>query len=196
MSANKDRYQREISFLSFMLFLITASLTGCTTGNQDSKPSGKVDSSAIDEYHADLDIAMTLRSIADAISVGEPLDTTDYNFEGVLTDGIGHPLYTDIQGMPGVWEVDVLSPTSAVIRNTYLGDLLPEDLQSYVTGSLGISAENIVSRIEPDHEDESETIVYDFGGGYLRFESRSAIAPNGLEGPYITIIASKKNPIK
>lgn len=196
MSVNFNNVLPAKSIIPVIILFLIVSATGCASGNQDYRPSVKADSSAIDEYHADLDIAMTLRSIVDAISVGEPLDTIDYNFEGVLTDGMGHPLYTDIQGMPGVWEVDVLSPTSAVIRNMYLGDLLPEDLQNYITGSLGISGQDIVSRMEAEHEDESETLVYDFGGGYLRFESRSAVAPNGLEGPYITIIASKKNPIK
>ncbi len=142
-----------------------------------------------DDYHADNDIAMTLRSITDALSVGEPLDTLDYNFEGVLTDGAGHPLYTDIQGTPGTWEVDVISPTSAVIRNIYLGDLLPEDLESYIASNLNLTQENIVESSDFDDDDETQLVVYNLGNCTLRIETRAAVAPNGLEGPLMRITA-------
>ena len=133
--------------------------------------------------------------ITDALRVGEPLDTLDYNFEGILTDGEGHPLYTDIQGTPGSWDVDVISPTTAVIRNVYLGDLLPDDLESYLASSLNLSPENIIETEEFDDDEETQLVVYDIDGVYLRIETRAAVAPNGLEGPLMSIIATKTPPL-
>lgn len=52
-------------------------------------------------FHADNDIAMTVRSLVDAVRVGETLLPADYDFVGVLTDGQGTPLYTDVDGAPG-----------------------------------------------------------------------------------------------
>ncbi len=186
-----------------VIFGISAGLFFIATGCRKSTSATTVaaDSTSLysEEYHADNDIAMTLRSITDALRVGEPLDTLDYNFEGVLTDGEGHPLYTDIQGSPGTWEVDVISPTTAVIRNIYLGDLLPDDLESYIAGSLNLTSDNIIESTEFDDDDEAQLVIYDFGGGYLRIETRAAVAPNGLEGPLMSIVAirnddpSKKN---
>jgi len=169
-------------------------MSGCRRSTATVQPAADSTSLYSDDYHADNDIAMTVRSITDAIRVGEPLDTLDYNFEGVLTDGEGHPLYTDIQGTPGTWEVDVLSPTTAVIRNVYLGDLLPDYLESYLAGSLDLSQENVIETTEFDDDDETQLVVYDFGGGYLRIETRAAVAANGLEGPLMSIVATKTPP--
>lgn len=175
--------------------ILAYSAIGChKSSHSDNSRASDSAYSYTDEYHADNDIAMTLRSITDALSVGEPLDTIDYNFEGVLTDGAGHPLYTDIQGTPGAWEVDVISPTSAVIRNIYLGDLLPDDLESYIAANLNLSAENIVESSDFEDDDETQLVVYDLGGCTLRIETRAAVAPNGLEGPLMRITAlSNKN---
>lgn len=115
---------------------IVMSLGSCGKGTAEKSAESDSAAGVAEEYHADNDIAMTVRSIADAICVGEPLDTVDYNFYGVLTDGQGHPLYTDLQGNPGNWDVDVLSPTTAVIRNVDLGDLLPDDLEIYLSSML------------------------------------------------------------
>lgn len=147
-------------------------------------------------YHADNDIAMTVRSIADAIKVGEPLDSTEYDFNGVLTDGQGSPLYTDVQGAPGLWVVDIIDKASATIKNVYLGDLLPGDLQTYILQSLRLSEEQQVdfTLSESANDDETEIEIYNFGDGYLRFETRSGIAPNGLEGPLLTIVMSNELP--
>lgn len=175
--------------LTANLFIISCS------GNSGTTPTSGGDSTAVEEeYHADNDIAMTIQSIADAMRMGEPLDSTDYNFEGVLTDGEGRPLYTDIQGSPGVWEVDVISPTSVVIRNIFLGDLLPDYLESYVVASLNLDDTKIIETNEFDDDEETQLVVYDFDGGYLRFETRAAVSPNGLEGPLMSIIATKKAP--
>jgi hypothetical protein len=149
-----------------------------------------------EEFHADNDIAMTVRSLADALKVGEPLDSVEYDFKGVLTDGQGSPLYTDVQGSPGMWEVDVLDKRNVIIRNLYLGDLLPLDLQTYILQSLALDTEQQLSYNVHDavDEDDTEISVYDFGGGYLRFEVRAAMAPNGLEGPLLNIIMSADPP--
>lgn len=149
-----------------------------------------------EDYHADNDIAMTVRSIADAIRVGEPLDSTEYDFTGILTDGQGTPLYTDVQGSPGVWVVDIIDKKNASIRNLYLGDLLPGDLEAYLLQTLQIS-DSATYDYESDDamlHDDTDVKVYDFNGGYLRFETRAGIAPNGLEGPLLTIILSANAP--
>ena len=178
--------------LLFMAFLMPSA---CNKSGNSSPETAAADSSSVsEEYHADNDIAMVVRSIVDALRVGEALDTADYNFEGILTDGMGHPLYTDIQGQPGSWDVDVISPTSAVIRNISIGDLLPDYLESYLAGSLNLSPENIVETAEFDDDEETQLVVYDFGSGYLRFETRASVAPNGLEGPLLSIIATKTPP--
>lgn len=177
-----------------MLFAaLTIGLAGCGSGKKTADEA--IDSTVVTGvYHADNDIAMTLRSIADAISVGEPLDTAWYNFDGILTDGQGHPLYTDLQGSPGEWSIDVLSPTSATIRNIYLGDLLPDDLSSYIALSMGLTDEDLVVDTIYHELDDTQIEVYDFGGGYLRIETRKGTAPNGLEGPLMRITASKARP--
>lgn len=146
---------------------------------------------AEEEFHADNDIAMTVKSLADALRVGEPLDTADYNFEGVLTDGIGRPLYTNLQGVPGLWDINVLSDSSVMIINVDIGDLVPDDLESYIASSLDLTPQNIIDSLEYHGAEGAETTVYDFGGGYLRYEVRNAMAPNGLEGPLVRITASR-----
>ena len=167
-----------------------------------SKPaSGDSDTAATaagvaEHYHADNDIAMTVRSIADAIKVGEPLDSTEYDFNGVLTDGQGSPLYTDVQGAPGQWVVDVLDNKNAYIKNVYLGDLLTNDLQAYLLQSLHLTDEQKIDFTvhEALDDDETEITIYDFGSGFVRFETRAGIAPNGLEGPLLTIVMSAELP--
>lgn len=175
-----------------IVLLMPVVSASCGGGGKEAESA---DTSYIDEYHADYDIAMTLRSITDAIKVGEYLDSLEYNYSGILTDGLGHPLYTDIQGNPGEWEIDVLSPTSVMIKNVYLGDLLPDDLKSYLTGTLNLSSDNVVYIDEPDSDSDDETIVYDFNGGYLQVDTRVAVSPTGMEGPLMKIIASKERPV-
>ena len=185
--------QRYLAAITATAFLIAAA--SCTHVDRRDGTAG-ADSAvqAVEEYHADHDIAMTIRSVADAISVGEPLDTADYNFDGILTDGMGHPLYTDLQGNPGRWDVDVLSPTSVAVKNVDLGDLLPDDLEVYITGSMGMSEDNIVASKELDDQDDTRITVYAFRGGFLRFERRKGVSPNGLEGSLMRILASSEAP--
>lgn len=168
------------------IFCIVTFLASC--GN-DSKRQ-ETDEQAAEEFHADNDIAMVVRSLADAISVGEQLDSTDYNFNGILTDGQGTPLYTDVQGAPGQWEVDVVSHRKAVIRNLYLGDLLPEDLESYIVTSLELDESDHRPTTEFDDDEEADLSLYDIPGGQLRFETRAGIAPNGIEGPLMSIVVA------
>ncbi len=178
--------------LNASILSVTLMLYGCggaSTGSNSSDSSASVEPA--EDFHADNDIAMTVRSIADAIRVGEPLDTTFYNFDGVLTDGTGRPLYTNIKGTPGGWNVDVLSETSAVVRNVDIGDLLPDDLERYLAAALELSGEDIIDSLEYHGAEGAETTVYDFGGGYLRIEVRNATAPNGLEGPLINITVTR-----
>lgn len=147
-------------------------------------------------FHADNDIAMMIRSLADALRVGEPLDSTQYDFEGVLTDGQGTPLYTDVMGSPGTWQVDVLDVRNAIIRNIYLGDLLPLDLQNYILQSLDVPlpVELEYNGVEALEDDETDISVFDCHGVYLRFEVRAGVAPNGIEGPQLSIIMSSEPP--
>lgn len=174
---------------SFIVVLLGLVVGGSSCSSTEEKKEGRATESVTPEtYRADNDIAMTVRSLADALSQGEPLDSADYNFEGVLTDGQGYPLYTDIQGGPGVWEVLVLSPRSAVVRNLYLGDLFPDDLGNYVISALGLSPDSEIQSHEYDDDEMTSVRLYSFNGGELRIESRSAVAPNGLEGPLVSII--------
>ena len=167
--------------------LLISSLTSCGKTNSESRE--KPAQSNPESFHADNDIAMTIRSIADAIKVGEPLDSTDYDFRGVLTDGQGTPLYTDIDGIPGIWDIDVLDSGKALIKNLYLGDLLPKDLEIYILESLNINENQKIPSMPDSLEKANLTFVsvYDIAGGYLRYEVRPDTAPNGLTGSHVTI---------
>lgn len=177
-----------IATVPLLLILATCSSKPASESND----SGGENSAA--SFHADNDIAMTVRSIADAIRIGEPLDSADYDFTGVLTDGQGHPLYTDLDGLPGQWQVDVTSETSAVIRNMNLGDLLPMDLESYLTQSLGLG-EDSRRDVSEDPHDDSFRSVYDFGGGYLCIETRTGVTKTGQQAALMSIRTSKRAPI-
>lgn len=179
-----------------MVLFVALVMTNCA--HNDRKVSTDTDSAvaayhSVDEYVAENDIAMTVRSIVDAISVGEMLDTAEYNYNGILTDGEGVPLYTDIQGNPGEWEVDVLNENSVRIHNLYLGDLLPKDLMEYLTAALSLSESNLCASDEYEDDDETHLEVYDFGSGSIRFETREAFAPNGLEGPLMSIVITDES---
>ena len=79
-------------------------------------------------YHADNDIVMTLRSVMDAFAGGDTISGGDYDFDGILTDGEGRPLYTDTSGGPGEWEVKVSGPRELQLPIVKLGDLMPAQL--------------------------------------------------------------------
>lgn len=189
MQAIRIRIFANILIVFCLILLLGCNKTAATSANDTLLKQEPVQS----EFVADYDIAMTVRSIVDAISVGEPLDAAEYNYEGVLTDGRGTPLYTDIQGSPGEWEIDVTSESSVRIRNVYLGDLMPEYLSDYITESLQLDSANEIDLNEDEDDDETSLKEYDFGGGNIRFETRTAYAPNGLEGPLVSIILSSSD---
>lgn len=143
-------------------------------------------------YHADNDIAMTVRSIVDAVRVGESLSPADYDFEGILTDGQGTPLYTDIEGAPGEWEVKVENDSSAQISNRRIGDLMDDDLRSYILDALNLNISDLVTAYE-NPKTENEMIYYfDTGDIDLNFSTRPVTTPSGIEGTLMTIRISKK----
>ncbi len=182
--------------MTVAIILITFAAVSCG-GNKNSPTAETSTQPEPEEFHADNDIAMTIRSIADAIKVGEPLDSAEYDYLGVLTDGQGTPLYTDVQGAPGEWVVDVIDKGSVTIRNIYLGDLLPDDLRHYILQSLNMDEAHPLEFEAHDavNDDDTQITVYDLRGGFLRFEIRAGIAPNGLEGPLLTIILSSEPPV-
>lgn len=157
-----------INVLTSGLLLLAGLLSACV--HDGSSAIVEADDTA--EYHADYDIAMTMRSLTDAIAVGETLDSTEYNFKGILTDGTGYPLYTALEGIPGEWSVEVVSGDRVVITNSQSGNISAEDIESYVADCLDLDNEDLVA------SDESETpegdrlrTVYDFGAGLIEFES-------------------------
>lgn len=177
-----------------LLLILAILLVECSESQKTTQTDSVTTTDTLQsEYVADYDIAMTVRSIVDAISLGEPLDTAEYNYEGVLTDGRGTPLYTDIQGSPGEWQIDVTSEHSARITNIYLGDLMPEYLSDYITESLSLDSANEVQSNEYVNDKDTSLEVYDFGSGNIRFETRTAYAPNGLEGPLMSIVLSSND---
>ncbi len=165
---------------------IAVSLASCGGNWQRDKNSLGIETLPADE-HADNDIAMTLRSIIDAVNVGEPLDSSEYNFTGTLTDGSGRPLYTDIQGTPGAWEIRVANPHSVTIRNLYLGDLLPDELRQYVLQTLSIPDSTLTASGIAGNDNNALVEIYNFGKGDIIFETKTAKAENGDEGPLLNI---------
>lgn len=134
---------------------------------------------------------MTVLSATDALRVGEPLDSTGYNYDGILTDGQGHPLYTNLHGVPGRWEVDALTDSTLTIRNTDLGDLMATDLEGYITQTLGLTESDILEAARGRQPSEHYSHIYGFEGGRIRFEVHNVTAQNGLEAPMMIITVSR-----
>ncbi len=155
-----------------------------------------------ESFRADNDIAMTVRSMAYAISEGEPLDSTDYNFSGVLTDGLGSPLFTDFEGFPGQWEVEVVNPHEVLIRNIGTGDLMPGELIEYLSSTFNTAAEDEneeLRMVDSFDEGDAQVQLYSFGRTSLRVETRPETLPTGEVGPKLEItlrydtLASERN---
>lgn len=144
------------------------------------------------QFHADNDIAMVVCSLVDAVRVGERLDSADYDFRGILTDGQGTPLYTDIEGNPGEWQVQVVSDDEARISNLHLGDLLTEDLRNYIITALNLnSADLVTAYINP--ADEQEFIwLYDIGDVQVAFSETLVKTPSDLEGIIMSVSVFKR----
>lgn len=143
------------------------------------------------EYHADNDIAMTVRSLSDAIYVGEILRNADYDYKGVLTDGQGRALYTDLSGKPGVWDVRVADGGTAKISNVELGDLLAEDLTAYILTAMNLGDADMVCN---NTKDGAGHVCYRFDGGYIDFMVMGETISTGLEAARMTITVSREDP--
>ncbi|MCM1005767.1 MAG: hypothetical protein NC402_05660 [Prevotella sp.] len=152
-----------------------------------------IDSLPDDEqsFHAANDIAMRVRSVAAAINEGEAIDSTDYNFSGVLTDGLGAPLFTDFKGLPGQWEVDVINEREVIIRNTGTGDLMPGSLMQYVASSINSNSEEdetpILQMVDAYDNGDSHIEVYTYGRTSVQVETRPETLPTGEVGPKLEI---------
>lgn len=144
------------------------------------------------QFHADNDIAMTVRSIVDAVRVGETLVPVDYDFAGVLTDGQGTPLYTDLEGAPGEWTVKVENGDEATISNRFIGDLMYDDLRTYILGTLNLNSADLVSAYENPNNEEEFIYHYDAGDIDINFSTVPVTTHSGLEGTLMTIRISKK----
>lgn len=185
MSSQSSSVGEIAVFLSALLIL--SLFQSC--GGQKTKERKELMQLQEERFHADNDIAMTVRSLADAIKVGEPLDSSEYDFRGVLTDGQGTPLYTDVDGVPGIWDIDVLNEGKVLIRNISLGDLLPLDLEMYLLESLKLTADNrLPTLVDTIINPQKRAIsIYALSGGYMRYEVVKDTASNGLEGSLVTI---------
>lgn len=124
------------------------------------------------EFAADNDIAMTVRSVADAMNVGEPIDSVDYSFKGVLTDGSGMPLFTDMEGLPGEWQIDVLSPYVVQIRNVNAGDLMPDELMGYLSAALQLDDDDSLQLLSERESNDRKVSIFSFGRGTLAIETK------------------------
>ncbi len=173
-----------------MISVMLIVLVSC--GNKTSGISYESPMPEESQFHADNDIAMTVCSLVDAVRVGERLDSADYDFNGILTDGQGTPLYTDIEGNPGEWKVRVVSDYEARISNLYLGDLLTDDLRNYILGALNLnSADLVTAYINPI--DEKEFIwLYDIGDVNVSFSETNVKSPSDLEGIIMSVSIFKK----
>lgn len=170
-------------------------LIGCQKKKAESQPdSDTVKSPVVEEvFHANNDIAMTVRSIVDALKQKEPLDTAVYNFEGVLTDGSGAALYINAAGNPGHWRV-VVSDDKAVIENLDLGDFTPDNIRLYVCEEIGLTEEDIIKKGEVKGPGGAEMTNYSFDGGEIHFESAKALTADGNEGPVLSIVIFRNPP--
>lgn len=172
------------SLIGVSLIFAVAALPSCSgrggRGGNDSTPPAV--------FHADYDIAMVVRSLADAINVGENLDTADYNFTGVLTDGEGKPLYTTQSGTPGSWRIEVTDSATAVIKNREIGDLMVEDLRTYLISALNL--ENAREYTGHDFKARRQTI-YQIPNGYLTFVVTCDTTTSDSVPRYISIVMKR-----
>lgn len=162
-------------------FLWSCSGSHRETGNDSTKGA---------DFHADNDIAMIVSSLADAISIGEPLDSSDYNFAGVLTDGTGRPLYTNLNGHAGKWKVEIKDSTRATIKNTEIGDLMVDDLRNYIISSLHLDNEK--EYVARDDVNRLQTI-YSIPNGYLSLVVRQDSTVTGIKGELVSIGISRQD---
>lgn len=188
--------QHTNTFCVYACIGLVMTIIGCQSRSSDQAvlPGQEADGTQAGEQQVmTADIAMTARSLADALVVGEQLDSTDYDFEGILTDGQGTPLYTTMRGTPGKWVVEVTSPEGAAIRNTDLGDLLVEDLRVYLAGSLNMDDSDIVEAGPMETDEETHQVVYLKGELMMVMESRTETASNGTEAPWLSVLLRRND---
>lgn len=174
------------------IFLLIVALSIISCRQKASQNINRIDSDSaayspdtiITDFHADNDIAMLVSSIIDAINVNEKLDTAAYNFNGVLTDGVGAPLYLDENRNPGFWQVKVLDDEHAEICNLSGGDMISRDLVEYLVNCLALKAET-----SKDVGKLGETHIFTSKNCRLKFEGT---AENGLSGNGIIITLSRR----
>lgn len=163
--------------------------------NAKVEPVEPLEPEAVEEYHADNDIVMTLRSVMDSFAGGDTIAAEDYGFTGVLTDGEGRPLYTDTSGGPGEWEVSVAGPSELKISNLHLGDLIPGQLERYLIDNLGLTEVSAPGTRADGRRPVRDARLKD--GGEIRnytdsvcvveYYVRPALTATGKEGPLVTI---------
>lgn len=176
------------------IYILAAGLLLCACRSEKSvETETKADTTASDtivaeeEFVVNNDIGMAVRSMANTINIGAPLDSTDYNFAGVFTDGVGMPLFTDITGMPGKWEVEVIDSLQVKIRNLDPGNLQPFQLVEYLTENLKDDSLPIILQEETDRG-ESHIIQYSYGRTRMSVEMRpERIAATGEVAPLMEI---------
>lgn len=176
--------------LLLMISVMLIVLVSC--GN---KTAGISYESAVPEenqFYADNDIAMTVCSLVDAVRVGEQLDSVDYNFDGILTDGQGTPLYTDWEGNPGEWQVRIVSKDEARIFNLHFGDLMTMDLRRYILGALNLNDADLVTAYINPANDQEVIWLYDIGDVNVSFSETAVKTNPDLEGTIMAISVSKK----
>ncbi len=187
--AQKYYYGGEKAWL-LMVSVMLIVLVSC--GNKATPVSPQDDKPEETQFHADNDIAMTVCSLVDAVRVGENLDSIDYNFDGILTDGQGTPLYTDLEGNPGQWKVRVVNEGEARISNLRLGDLMTADLRNYILGALNLNKADLVTAYVNPLDDNEFIWLYDIGDVNVSFSEMQTKTQSGIEGLIMTITISKK----
>ncbi len=159
------------------------------------KKAVKTDTVSAPKYDY-IDIAMYTRSLVDALKMGEQLDSVNYDFTGILTDGKGVPLYTSFKGGPGVWRVHVLSPSSVMMANTELGDLLAEDLRIYLADQLGLTDADVIDAGIAVQDDMTQAVIYRKGNLLMQLTMKpenvsDAKGSNATEAVWMTVTLKK-----
>lgn len=173
-----------------MVSVMLIVLVSC--GNKPSVAGLDVAKPEESQFHADNDIAMTVCSLVDAVRVGERLDSADYGFQGILTDGQGTPLYTDLEGNPGEWRVKVISDEEARISNLHLGDLMTADLRQYIIGALNLNSADLVTAYVNPSDEEEFIWLYDIGDVQVAFSETQVKTPTDLEGIMMSVSVFKR----
>lgn len=180
----------KICVFSLATALLVAMLTGCSGSEKKTEAIDTADSvktpAKPEVFHVDTDIAMRVRSIVDAIKQGEALDTAIYNFNGILTDGAGAPIYTDAQGDPGKWKIRV-TDEAAELQNLYLGDFVPDYVRAYIAEELDLTDDDVIKKGTVAGVGKEDVVNYSFDGGEIHFEVTKAKTADGKEGPLLTI---------